>query len=422
MKRIDQRSAGLDVHKASITACVRIGTAKNKGEEPHQEIRKFKTTTQGLLQLRDWLAAFEVELVGMEATGVYWKPVYYMLEDDDFECWLLNAEHMKNVPGRKTDVKDAEWICQLLEHGLVRPSFVPPKEIRQLRDLTRYRKRQIEERTREVQRLEKVLQDAGIKLSSVATRVLGASGRAMLDALVSGTTDPEVLADLAKGRLRKKKIPALREALEGNFSNHHAFMVGRILAHVDYLDESIADLSSQIERVIALSSEQQVELLETIPGVDRRTAETLIAEIGVDMSRFPTAGHLASWAGMCPGNNESGGKRRSGKTTKGSEWLRSALTEAAHAAARTKGSYLSARYAGIKGRRGSKKAAVAVGHSILVIAYHIMERKEPYEEFGEEHYRKQRRCSKEEAYTKRLVRKLERLGHKVALEPLVGST
>jgi transposase len=418
LKRIVQRCAGLDVHKASITACLRIATAKNKDEEPHQEIRKFKTTTQGLLQLRDWLDAFEVELVGMEATGVYWKPLYYMLEDD-FECWLLNARHMKNVPGRKTDVKDAAWICQLVEHGLVRPSFVPPKEIRQLRDLTRYRKRQIEERTREVQRLEKVLQDAGIKLSSVATRVLGASGRAMLDALVSGTTDPEVLADLAKGRLRKK-IPALREALEGHFSSHHAFMVGRILAHVDYLEESIADLSSQIERVIAPFS-KQVELLETIPGVDCRTAETLIAEIGVDMSQFPTAGHLASWAGMCPGNNESGGKRRSGKTTKGSEWLRSALTEAAHAAARTKESYLSARYVGIKGRRGSKKAAVAVGHSILVIAYHIMERKEPYEEFGEEHYRKQQRCSKE-AYTKRLVRKLERLGHKVALEPLVGST
>jgi transposase len=240
----------------------------------------------------------------------------------------------------------------------------------------------------------------------------------MLDALVEGTTDPEVLADLAKGRLRQK-IPALREALKGHFSSHHAFMVGRILAHIDYLDESIADLSSQIERVIAPFSEQ-VELLDTIPGVDRRTAEVLIAEIGVDMSRFPTHKHLASWAGMCPGNNESGGKRRSGKTTKGSEWLQAALTQAAHAAARTKGSCLSAQYASIKGRRGSKKAAVAVGHSILVAAYHMLERKEPYEEIGEEHFHKQRRCSKE-AYTERLVRKLERLGHKVALEPLPGS-
>jgi transposase len=247
LKRIVRRCAGLDVHKASITACVRIGAAKKKDEEPHQEIREFDTTTKGLLRLRDWLAAFEVELVGMEATGAYWKPAYYVLEED-FECWLLNARHMKNVPGKKTDVKDAEWICQLVEHGLVRPSFVPPKEIRELRDLTRYRKRQIEERAREVQRLEKVLQDVGIKLSSVATRVLGVSGRAMLDALVDGTTDPEVLADLAKARLRKK-IPALKEALEGHFSKHHAFMVGRILAHIDYLHESIADLSSQIERV-----------------------------------------------------------------------------------------------------------------------------------------------------------------------------
>jgi transposase len=235
--------------------------------------------------------------------------------------WLLNARHLKNVPGRKTDVKDAEWICQLVEHGLVRPSFVPPKEIRELRNLTRYRKAQIEERTREVQRLEKVLQEAGIKLSSVATRVLGASGRAMIEALLSGTTDPKVLAELAKGRLRKK-IPKLEEALEGNFSSHHAFMVGNILAHIDYLEDSIARLSEEIERVIAPLCEEEVALLSTIPGVDRRTAETLIAEIGVDMSRFPTHGHLASWAGMCPGNDESAGKRRSGKTRKGSKWLR----------------------------------------------------------------------------------------------------
>src|SRR5215207_7906344 len=219
LKRIVERCAGLDVHKASITACVRT---PGEGGEPHQEVRKFSATTRGLLQLRDWLASFAVTLVGMEATGVYWKPVYYILEDD-FELWLLNARHLKNVPGRKTDVKDAEWICQLVEHGLVRPSFVPPKEIRELRNLTRYRKAQIEERTREVQRLEKVLQDAGIKLSSVATRALGVSGRAMLDALVGGTTDPEILAQLARGRLRSK-LPALRDALEGSFSSHHALI------------------------------------------------------------------------------------------------------------------------------------------------------------------------------------------------------
>jgi transposase len=409
LERIVQRCAGLDVHKASITACVRT---PGEAGGLHQEVREFSATTRGLLQLRDWLASFGVALVGMEATGVYWKPVYYLLEDD-FECWLLNARHLKNVPGKKTDVKDAEWICQLVEHGLVRPSFVPPKEIRELRNLTRYRKAQIEERTREVQRLEKVLQDAGIKLSSVATRALGVSGRAMLDALISGTTDPEILAELARGRLRSK-IPALREALEGRFSAHHGLMVGRMLAHIDYLDESIAELSIEIERVIAPFSEE-IKLLDTIPGVDRRTAEVLIAEIGANMDQFPTHRHLASWAGMCPGNDESAGKRRSGKTRKGSKWLRSALTEAAYAAARSKGTYLGAQYARLKGRRGPKKAAVAVGHSILVIVYHILQRSEPYQDLGEAYFNRRR---SKEAYRKRLVRQLERLGHRVVLEAL----
>ena len=385
MERVVERCCGLDVHKASLTACVRV--LAESGGPPYQEVREFATTTRGLLLLRDWLASFEVELVGMEATGVYWKPIYYLLEDD-FELWLLNARHLKNVPGRKTDVKDAEWICQLVEHGLVRPSFVPPKEIRELRNLTRYRKAQIEERTREIQRLDKVLQDAGIKLSCVATRVLGVSGRAMLDALIEGTTDAEVLAELARGKLRSK-LPALRDALEGRFSSHHALMVGKILAHIDYLDESIAELSVEIERVIAPFSDK-VELLDTIPGVDRKTAEVLIAEIGADMSQFPTHAHLASWAGMCPGNDESAGKRRSGKTRKGSKWLRSALIEAARAAARSRGTYLAAQYARLKGRRGSKKAAVAVGHSILVICYHVLERKVPYEELGEDYFHRQR--------------------------------
>src|SRR5215207_81983 len=403
MDRVVKRCCGLDVHKSSVTVCVRV--IETNGTL-HQQTEEFAATTQGLLLLRDWLSSFKVELVGMEATGVYWKPIYYMLEDD-FELWLLNAEHLKHVPGRKTDIKDAEWICQLLEHALVRPSFVPPKEIRELRNLTRYRKVQIEERTREVQRLEKVLQEAGIKLSSVATRVLGVSGRAMLDALIGGTTDPEVLSELARGRLRSK-IPALKEALEGSFSAHHALMASRILAHIDYLDETIAELSTEIERVLDPFSEE-VALLDTIPGVNRKVAEMIIAEIGVDMSRFPTHYHLASWAGMCPGNDESAGKRRSGKTRKGSKWLRSALTESAHAAARTKGSYLSAQYAGIRGRRGSKKAAVAVGHSILVIAYYIVQRGEPYQELGEDYFNRRR---SEEAYRKRLVRQLERLAVK----------
>jgi transposase len=413
MDRVVERCCGLDVHKASVTACVRVPA--ESGSPPQQEVREFATTTQGLLQLRDWLASFEIELVGMEATGVYWKPIYYLLEDD-FELWLLNARHLKNVPGRKTDVKDAEWICQLVEHGLVHPSFVPPKEIRELRNLTRYRKAQIEERTREVQRLDKVLQDAGIKLSCVASRVLGVSGRAMLDALIEGTTDPEVLAELARGKLRSK-LPALRDALEGRFSPHHALMVSKILAHIDYLDESIMELSVEIERGIAPFSEK-VELLDTIPGVNCKLAETIIAEIGADMSQFPTHRHLASWAGMCPGNEESAGKRRSGKTRKGSKWLRNALIEAARAAARSRGTYLAAQYARLKARRGSKKAAVAVGHSILVICYHVLEREVPYEELGEDYFHRQRSS---EAYAKRLVRQLERLGHKVALEPLPQS-
>lgn len=409
MERVIERCCGLDVHKSSVTACVQVPAEVG---ERQQQIREFATTTRGLLHLRDWLASFEVELVGMEATGVYWKPVYYMLEDD-FECWLLNARHLKNVPGRKTDVKDAEWICQLVEHGLVRPSFVPPKEIRELRNLTRYRKAQIEERTREVQRLDKVLQDAGIKLSCVASQVLGVSGRAMLDALIKGTTDPEVLAELARGKLRSK-LPALQDALEGSFSAHHALIVGKILAHIDYLDESIGELGVEIEGVICPFSEK-VALLQTIPGVDRRLAETILAEIGADMNQFPTHRHLASWAGMCPGNDESAGKRRSGKTRKGSKWLQSALTEAAHAAARTKGTYLSTQYARLRGRRGPKKAAVAVGYSILVIVYHVLQRGVPYQELGEDYF-DQRRSN--EAYTKRLVRKLEQLGHQVALEPL----
>ena len=312
MDSLIDRCAGLDVHKDTVAACVRV-PAEGGGRE--QEILTFATTTAGLLALRELLASRGVTVVGMESTGIYWRPVYYILEDE-FECWLLNARHLRNVPGRKTDVADAAWIAQLVEHGLVRPSFVPPREIRQLRDLTRYRKAQIQERSREAQRLEKILQDAGIKLSSVASQTLGVSGRAILAALVEGTQDPEALAGLAKGVLRKK-IPALVEALRGRFGPHHALVVGEILDHIDYLEEAIARLSEEIARVLEPQA-RQIELLDTIPGVDRRTAECLIAEIGPDMSRFPTHRHLASSAGLCPGNNESAGKHRSGKTRKGS--------------------------------------------------------------------------------------------------------
>ena len=294
-----ERVAGLDVHKAQVTACVR---APGKGRGREQYVAEFRTTVQGLLACRDWLKAHGVTHVAMEATGVYWKPVWAILEDE-FECLLVNARHVKQVPGRKTDVSDAAWLCQLLEAGLLNASFVPPKPIRTLRNLTRYRKAQIAERQREANRLHKILEDTGIKLDCVATNILGKSGRAMLDALCEGTTDPNVLAELAQGKLRAK-IPALREALEGRFDQEHALIVGAILAHIDFLDEQVTMLSGAIEEQIAPFA-KAVELLSTIPGVQRQTAEVIIAEIGADMTRFPTAGHLASWAGLCPGNDES---------------------------------------------------------------------------------------------------------------------
>jgi transposase len=375
------------------------------------ELATFGTTTGELLGLRDWLASFEVSVVGMESTGVYWKPVYYVLEDD-FECWLLNARHLRNVPGRKTDMADAAWIAQLVEHGLVRPSFVPPKEIRELRNLTRYRKAQIQERAREAQRLDKILQDAGVKLSSVASDILGVSGRAMLDALVAGSRDPETLVELAKGTLRKK-IPALRQALTGRFGAHHALLVGEILAKLDYLDEAIGRLTVEIDRVIA-PFEPQLDLLDTIPGIDRRCAQALIAEIGVDMARFGESGRLASWAGVCPGQHESAGKNKTGKTRRGPKWLQVHLHEAANAAARTKGTYLSAQYARLRPRRGHAKAIVALEHSILVAAFHILDRRVPYQDLGGDWFL---RRHDPERHARRLARQIQALGYTVTLTP-----
>ncbi|MGH3922894.1 MAG: IS110 family transposase [Acidimicrobiales bacterium] len=407
MDIVVERCAGLDVHKDTVVACVR---SPGEGRRRAEVIVTFGTTTVQLLALRDWLVSMGVTLVGMESTGVYWKPVYYVLEDA-IECWLLNARHLRNVPGRKTDVADAAWICQLVEHGLVRPSFVPPKPIRELRSLCRYRRSQIEERTREVQRLDKVLQDAGIKLSSVATRILGLSGRAMLDALVAGTRDPEVLADLAKGTLRKK-IPQLRDALEGRFGAHHGLLIGQILAKLDFLDEAIANLSAEIDRVIA-PFEAEVALLVTIPGIERRSAQELIAEIGVDMTRFPSAAHLASWAGMCPGHHESAGKRRSGQTRPGSKWLHRTLREAAKAAGRTKGTYLGAQYLRLRARRGAGKATTAVGHSILVAGFHMLRGHVTYNELGPDWFD---RLSPDQ-HARRLARQIEALGFNVTIAP-----
>lgn len=374
------RCAGLDVHKDTVVACVR--TPGPDGGRV-SEVRTFGTFTVDLLGLRDWLVANQVSLVGMESTGVFWKPVFYTLEDA-MECWVLNAQHMRNVPGRKTDVADAEWIAQLIEHGLVRPSFVPPPPIRELRSLTRYRKTQIEERTREVQRLDKVLQDAGVKLSSVASELLGKSGRDMLDALVAGTRDPEVLAELARGRLRTK-IPALGKALTGRFGPTHALVVGEILAHIDYLEEAIGRVSTRIEEVIGPFAIER-DLLTTIPGVDVRLAEAIIAEIGVDMTRFGTAARLASWAGMCPGQHESAGKSRSGRARHGDSWLQRHLAVAAMAAAHTKDSYLAAQYARLVGRRGKIRARKAVGHSILIAAFYILASGKPYADLGGDYF------------------------------------
>jgi transposase len=406
MDVIVERPGALDVHKAQVTACVRVPDEQGARV---QHLAEFKTTVRGLLALRDWLKAHRVTQVAMEATGVYWKPVWHVLEDD-FELLLVNARHVKQVPGRKTDVKDAEWLCRLTEAGLLRGSFVPPKPIRELRLLTRYRKAQIAERQREANRLHKALEDTGIKLDCVATDILGVSGRAMLDALINGTTDPVVLADLAKGRMRAK-IPALREALEGRFDELHALLIGAILAHLDFLDQQIEVLSGAIEVKLAPFA-AAVDLLRTIPGIEVRTAQNVIAEIGTDMTQFPSADHLASWGGQCPGNHQSAGKRRSGKSRKGSKWLNQALKEAAMAALRTNDSYLQALYRRKKSQLGHARALGAVKHSILCAMWHMLTTGELYRDLGGDYY--QRRDP--ERQTRRLIAQLERLGHTVTLQ------
>jgi transposase len=409
VETIIERPGALDVHKEQVTACVRL---PGEGREREQHVSEFATTVRGLLALRDWLAAHGVTQVTMEATGVFWKPVWAILEDE-FELLLVNARHVKQVPGRKTDVSDAAWLCQLLEAGLLRASFVPPKPIRTLRNLTRYRKTQIQERQREANRLHKALEDTGIKLDCVASNILGVSGRLMLGALIQGTTDPEVLAELARGSLRRK-IPALREALEGRFDRHHALWVGAILNHIDFLDEQIDGLSQMIEEEIRPFA-LVVELLCSIPGIQHRGAQCIIAEIGVDMSVFATAKHLASWAGQCPGNDQSAGKRRSGKTRKGSKWLDYTLEEAAMAALRAKDNYLTAQYQRLRPRRGHKKALGAVKHSLLCAIWHMLQTGELYRDLGGDYFH----TRDPERQTSRLVKQLEALGHHVTLQEAV---
>jgi transposase len=403
-----QSCCGLDVHKKMIVACLRRADEAGK---VGKQVRTFGTTTSELLSLSDWLVEAGCTHVAMEATGVYWKPVYNILEGQ-MELLVVNAQHIKAVPGRKTDVKDAEWIAQLLQHGLLRASFIPPQSQRDLRDLTRYRTTRVRERARIVNRLQKVLEDANLKLAGVATDVMGVSGRAMLEALLAGQTDTGQLAELAKGRLRKK-IPQLKEALTGRVREPHRFMLSEQLSHIDYLDEAIERLAAEIGQRLR-PFEPEIQLLDTIPGVNRQTAEELIAEIGADMSRFPDGHHLASWAGMCPGHNESGGKRKSGKTRKGNRWLRSTLIEAAHGAAHTKDTYLASHYHRLVGRRGKKRALVAVGHSLLVISHYVLKRRQAYYDLGSNYFEELHRQRLE----RNLVKRLENLGYKVILEAL----
>jgi transposase len=405
MDVVIERGAGLDVHQASVVATVRV-----PGRSGRQTVTEtFGTMTPDLIALREWLQAYGVTHVALESTGVYWKPVYYVLEDA-FTLLLINMQELKHVPGRKSDVRDSEWLAQLLECGLLRPSFVPPPPIRELRDLTRYRVQQVRDRAQEVNRLCKVLEDSGLKLTTVMSDVMGASGRAMLTALVQGTTDPVVLADLARGRLRKK-LADLRRALQGRFRPHHAFLLEQILAKIDYLDETIERIGAEIDRRL-VPFEPMLTALDTIPGIDRIGAISIVAETGGDMRRFPTAAHLCSWGAMCPGQNESAGKRRSGKTRKGNRYLRATLIQAALGAMHSKGTALQARYHRVKRHRGHKKAVVAVGHQILEIAYFIMRDGVTYDELGADYF--DRRHA--ERAVRRHVRQLEALGYRVTIE------
>ena len=407
MQVVYENCAGLDVHKKTVVAC--LITPKEKGGW-EKEIRTFSTMTKDLLNLSDWLTSKGCTQVAMESTGEYWRPVYNILEGN-LEVILVNARHIKAVPGRKTDIKDAQWIGELLQHGLLRPSFIPPVPQRDLRDLTRHRSNFVRERVNLVNRVQKVLESANIKLGCVASDVLGVSGRAMLEAIVAGNSSPEVMAALAQGTLRQKQ-DLLVEALSGRVRPHQQFILAQLLSLIDSIDETIAQFDREIEEYCR-PFEQAVELVDTIPGVARRTAEVIVSEIGTDMSRFPSAEHLAAWAGLAPGNYESGGKTLSASTRKGNRVLRTILVQSAHALARTK-TYLAAQYRRLSARRGKKRAAVAVAHSILVIAYHLISRQEPYRDLGADYFDQQR----PESVKKRLVKRLEKLGYQVTLEPV----
>jgi transposase len=407
---VHRRCCGLDVHKDQIAACVRW--AEDNGEI-EQETRVFGTTTEQLRSMGDWMRGHGVQLVAMESTGVYWRPVWNVLEGD-FELKLANSQHIRNIPGKKTDKKDGAWIAKLLQHDLVPASFVPDTRIQELRELTRARARLVQEKTAVANRIQDVLENANIKLASVASDILGRSGRAMLEAIMGGESDPTRLADLAKAQLRGK-IQRLRLALEGRIREHHRFSLRQLMDHLEFLEGKIFIIEEELRRR-SQPYEEAIQLWMTIPGVRWLIAVTLVAEIGVDMQQFPSAAQLASWVGVCPGNNESGGKRKSGKTRKGSVWLRRALCEAAWAASRTKNTYLAAQYRRLAAKRGQKRASLAVAHSILVIAYHLLKNKVPYHELGGDYFDRIRTAGLKRYYLKRL----EQLGVSVIESPAVS--
>lgn len=407
MESVLKRCCGIDVHQEKLTACLMV---ELEGEV-HKTIKEFSTVTAGLMALLEWLEGEGCTHVAIESTGVYWKPVYNVLEGS-MQVILANARHIKNVPGRKTDVCDAEWLAKLLRNGLIRGSFIPPKPIRELRDLVRYRRKLVGAMSAEKNRVQKTLEDANIKLSSVASDVFGVSGRAMLEVLMKeAAPDPEAMAEMARGRLRKK-IPELVEALKGRVSSHHVYLLRKSMEHIGFLEESIAELDEVIEEHLR-PFEVECELLQTHPGIKTISAAELIAEIGVDMSVFPTAAHLASWAGVCPGNHESAGKRRSGRIPKGNQHAKTVLCEISWAAARTRNTYLAAKFWKLAAKKGKKKALLAIAHKTVVAAYHILKERKPYQELGATYLDQLKRKSVERS----LVKKLELLGYDVHLEP-----
>lgn len=406
MQVIYPRCAGLDVHKKTVVTTILLTQPDGTVEK---RTKTFPTMTADLLALDDWLMEHEVDVIALESTGVYWHPVFNILEEGR-TIILVNPQHMKAVPGRKTDIKDSEWLADLLRHGLLQASFIPPHPIRELRELTRYRKSLVKERTQEVNRLQKILEGANIKLASVVTDVLGVSGRAMLTALASGSEDAAALAELARGRLCKKKAE-LSRALEGKVQPHHRFLISQILVHIDFLDEAIEHVQVEIHQRLG-EYEEEMLLLQSIPSVKANAAATIIAEIGTDMSRFPTAKHLASWAGVCPGNKQSAGKRLKNGITKGNPYLRAILAEVVWSITRTD-TYLAAQYHRIARRKGKRRAVMAVAHSLLVIIYHVLKEKKPYEELGADYFDRLDTQQTQRYY----VRRLEQLGYKVDLAP-----